>query len=374
MLLYNRGEYAYEIHFIDSPGFNDGTLNDTQVLSKIASFINTTYRLGERLAGVLYLHDITKAKGGGMAKRNLRMLEEMLGGKKWDNCTLVTTKWGCSNPADEADREKSLKEHNDYFGAMLRGEEEGRKAGIERFDPKNKQRALEIIEPFLTNTFVAQISEQMAVSTGPMLPLGETSAGKVVKDNLEDLAQANQDLAKVEAAKQILAQKFDEELFKEFKDKRKKLRRKIKAQRAGRWIIRMTILGGAITATVLTTGPGAGAFALQPAYEQVAQTQRKGEREARAKLEQDFRRQAAMGHVLKDKSSEWLWDKKVKDLEDLNADRYSLASSGDDDVLKVAEQGAVVGTAGPEMVADLESVVDEEDTSGSDDDEKLEEW
>ena len=73
---------VYEVHLIDSPGFDDGTVADCKVLTRIADFVNTHYKLKNTLAGVLYLHDITKAKMGGVGKRNLRMLENMVGNDK----------------------------------------------------------------------------------------------------------------------------------------------------------------------------------------------------------------------------------------------------------------------------------------------------
>lgn len=66
------------MHLIDSPGFDDRSLSDFKVLTRIADFVNTHYKLGNTLAGVLYLHDITKAKMGGVGLRNLRTLEQML--------------------------------------------------------------------------------------------------------------------------------------------------------------------------------------------------------------------------------------------------------------------------------------------------------
>ena len=46
------------------------------------------------------------------------MLEKMIGIDKWDNCTLVTTMWGCTNkPQGEEMREKTLRvEEKQGFG------------------------------------------------------------------------------------------------------------------------------------------------------------------------------------------------------------------------------------------------------------------
>lgn len=343
ILYYQHNGVLYEIHLIDSPGFDDGTLVDAEVLSRIATYVNTNYKLKQRLAGVLYLHDITKSSVGGIAQRNLRMLEKMIGMEEWNNCTLVTTKWGCTTSSqDEEDREKTLNGEDKYFGAMLRNAQQ---AKMKRFDPKTKETALEIIIPYLGNKFTPKISRQMVDPNGPKLALGKTEAGKVVADNLDKLAQTEQELGKVQIAQDILSQKYDESLFEEFKQKRKVLRRKIHMQRSGRWIMRTTIVGGAIVATVLTLGPGASAFALEPAFEKAVKGQRKAEKKAREDLKADFVRKSQDANQLRQTNPDWLWDPHVKRLQDLQ-ESYSLKSgSSDSDILKVVQHGETVGFA-----------------------------
>ena len=120
VLFYQHRGTSYEIHLVDSPGFDDGGAEDAEILSRIADYVNTNYMLKERLAGVLYLHDITKGKIGSIGIRNLCMLEELIGVKKFKHCTFVTTKWGCTNsPQDEAEREATLRANKKYFGSML---------------------------------------------------------------------------------------------------------------------------------------------------------------------------------------------------------------------------------------------------------------
>lgn len=108
VLDYRQGNVLYAIHLIDLPGFDDDTLADDKVLLSIANFVNTTYKLKQTIAGVIYLHDITKQRMGGVGERNLRMLEKMIGIEKWDNCSLVTTNWGCTtNPEGEEKRKQT---------------------------------------------------------------------------------------------------------------------------------------------------------------------------------------------------------------------------------------------------------------------------
>ncbi|KAL8697170.1 MAG: hypothetical protein Q9201_007267 [Fulgogasparrea decipioides] len=326
---------TYEVHLIDSPGFDDGTATDAIVLNRIAAFINTHYMLGNTLAGVLYLHDITKAKMGGAGLRNLRMLEQMVGDDKWDNCTLVTTKWGCTTDfsAEEA-REKRLMDKDQYFGAMLKGEDK-RQASMMRFDPKSRGKALEIIKPHLKRKFEPLISWQMVDPQGPMLSLGETSAGGIVADYLEEWKKATGEIEEFKESNKILARKFDMMLFENFKAKRDKLLREQKLHKAGRWATRTALVGGAIAATVVTFGPGASAFALEPAFETYAGKQRHDDRAKMDKLEKEFQKEnEARFSDTGGYRSEWLRDRNVQSISDLS-DNYSIRSSSSTDLSTV---------------------------------------
>ena len=317
---------VYEVHLIDSPGFDDGTVADCKVLTRIADFVNTHYKLKNTLAGVLYLHDITKAKMGGVGERNLRMLENMVGNDKWDNCTLVTTKWGCTtDPIGEVSREKKLMNKDNCFGEMLRNGD--RTASMMRFDPKSKGRALEIIKPHLKRNFEPLISREMVDPRGPMLSLGETSAGKIVADGLETLEKMGMELKEVSESRQLLGRKFDIMLFEKYKAKRDKLMREQKPHRVGRWATRTTIVGGAIAATIVTLGPGASAFALEPAYETYASRQRSEDKDNMVKLQKDYEQEnQANLSPTGGYDAQWLKDKRVKSMGDLS-DNYSMRSS-----------------------------------------------
>ncbi|KAL2056755.1 hypothetical protein ABVK25_003150 [Lepraria finkii] len=94
---------------------------------------------------------------------------------------------------------------------------------------------------------------------GPRLALGETDAERIVAENLERLHAATGQLEELQASQKILAQKFDEKLFEEFKGKRDKLILKHQLQRAG-------IVGGTLTPTVFTMGPGASRTALEAPF------------------------------------------------------------------------------------------------------------
>ncbi|KAI4258488.1 MAG: hypothetical protein L6R42_005069 [Xanthoria sp. 1 TBL-2021] len=325
-----QGGVIYRVHLIDSPGFDDGTVEDVKVLTRIANFINFQYKFGSTLAGVLYLHDIMKGRMGGVGQRNLRMLEKMIGIDKWDNCTLVTTKWGCTtNPEAEAAREATLKRQDNYFGSMLKNSHQ---ASIRRFEPKSKGQALDIIKPHLKRSFEALISEQMVKDGGPKLSLGETSAGQIVASHLQELKKMQGEKEELEEAHQLLGRKFDEEIFANFKSRRDKLLRAQQLHKIGRWAARTTLVGGAITATVVTLGPGAAAFALGPAFEGFATRQKNYDQAKMDDLQKEFEKasQTPLKHA-SEFDAAWLRDPRVKSISDLS-DNYSLRSSSSTDL------------------------------------------
>lgn len=339
ILCYKHNYTLYEIHLIDSPGFDDGTLNDTEVLSDIATYVNTTYKLNKRLAGVLYLHDITNGKLGGVGQRNLRMLERMIGQEEYSNCTLVTTKWGCTKSSqDEEQREVALRDEKKFFGGMLGNAQQAR---MERFHPKTRARALEIIAPYLNNKFTPQISQQMVDPSGPKLHLRETEAGKVIAENLEKLQQRNQEPEKLKRAWKILSQKYDEELFSEYKKDKKALRNKIRLKRTGRWIMRFTIVGGAITATILTLGPGASTFVLVPLFEKAVSEQKKAEKKEKEDLDTQYLKNIKKAGKPKDVDPDWWLGLKIQRFQEVEA--YNLIGEGTDmDLARIMERDEVV--------------------------------
>lgn len=343
MLIYQHRGKLHEIHFIDSPGFDDGNLEDAAILKRIADYVNTNYLLKKRLAGVLYLHDITKAKFGNVALRNIRLLEELIGFKNFNHCILVTTKWSSINEQAETQREDTLRTDPRYFGTML--ENGSHEASLRRFDPKTKDSALNIISPFLEERFTPQITREMVGRDSPKLALGGTGAGKLVVDYLKQLARMKLELEKVSKEAAILSERYDHSLFLEFKQKRKELRRKVRLQQSGRWVARTTIIGGAITASVLTVGPGAAAFALLPMYEEAVRGQRSQEKSAKRDLEKQFQHQSQSGNQLKSVDPQWLWDSKVQNMDDLTSEGYSVRSTSSVEVLKVIKRGTTVGFA-----------------------------
>lgn len=96
-------------------------------------------------------------------------------------------------------------------------------------------------------------------------------------------------------------------------------------------------------------GPGAAAFALEPAFGRVPQEQRKREKQAMKQLEKDYRKDSAASEALGGSDPAWLKDRKVRRLKDLESEGYSPRSRSSTDVSEVDDKDTIV-IGGDEML------------------------
>ncbi|KAJ8691725.1 hypothetical protein PTI98_011264 [Pleurotus ostreatus] len=107
------------VRLIDTPGFDDTTRSDTDVLSMISAYLSTTYADGVRLSGIVYVHRISDFRMGGTSTRNFRMFRKLCGDDSLRNVVLVTNMWG-QVPLDVGEaREQELKQEDMFFKPVL---------------------------------------------------------------------------------------------------------------------------------------------------------------------------------------------------------------------------------------------------------------
>lgn len=82
------------MHLIDTPGFDDDDLKDTDILLEIAGYLKT----GVQLSGILYLQSISNGRIGGSGKRNLELLQNLVGQDNMRNVKLIPTQWHGATP------------------------------------------------------------------------------------------------------------------------------------------------------------------------------------------------------------------------------------------------------------------------------------
>ncbi|OAQ58751.1 50S ribosome-binding GTPase domain-containing protein [Pochonia chlamydosporia 170] len=79
--------------FIDTPGFEDGARQNSDILQIIAQHLATSYNHKKYPDSVIYVSKITETRFMGHARKNLDLFEEVCGTDSMEMVTLLTTMW-----------------------------------------------------------------------------------------------------------------------------------------------------------------------------------------------------------------------------------------------------------------------------------------
>ncbi|CAE6399919.1 unnamed protein product [Rhizoctonia solani] len=163
------------IQLFDTPGFDDTTLTDTEILQQIAEFLLNLHTRNQQINGILYLHRITDNRMSGASVRALSLFEKICGSQAMRNAVLITNMWSTPRDPQEETRENQLK--TEYFrNAIENGAKVARRGGI------GPESALAILSLILNCTPITlQLQTEMGIQS---LPLDETEAGALVDQNL----------------------------------------------------------------------------------------------------------------------------------------------------------------------------------------------
>ena len=69
----------YSVTLVDTPGFDDNSRSDTEILKLIADWLQRSFDKNMLLSGVLYLYDITENRMGGSSMKNIKMFRKLCG-------------------------------------------------------------------------------------------------------------------------------------------------------------------------------------------------------------------------------------------------------------------------------------------------------
>ncbi|KZT74203.1 hypothetical protein DAEQUDRAFT_294098 [Daedalea quercina L-15889] len=106
---------SQRVIMVDTPGFDDTSKSDSDVLAIIATYLAQLRRKGVRIRGVVYLHRITDNRMGGTALRNFRMFEAICGDCGMNNAVIVLNMWDRAKSEVYEAREKELRESELFF-------------------------------------------------------------------------------------------------------------------------------------------------------------------------------------------------------------------------------------------------------------------
>ncbi|KAI0385083.1 P-loop containing nucleoside triphosphate hydrolase protein [Hypomontagnella monticulosa] len=97
------------VYFIDTPGFSDTHLSDSEILGMIADYLAIAYSQETHLSGIIYLHPISDKRVTHHTIKNLNMFRKLTGDKKLKNVVMATSMWDGDVREEYVEREKELK-------------------------------------------------------------------------------------------------------------------------------------------------------------------------------------------------------------------------------------------------------------------------
>lgn len=200
---------------MDTPGFDDTTVSDTDILRMISLHLHTTYEHGVILSGILYLHRISDPRMGGITRRNFTMFRKLCGDETLNNVLIITTMWGLVDPERGAARERQLRSDGILFKPVL---ESGARMIRHDNTPKCAQDILRMImknRPQVLRIQRELVDEQKDIS--------QTGAGAELGREFAELAKKHREELEAIRAELEAAHRADTQTRKELEECRKQL-------------------------------------------------------------------------------------------------------------------------------------------------------
>ncbi|KAF5359442.1 hypothetical protein D9756_003449 [Leucocoprinus leucothites] len=200
-----------DIVLVDTPGFDDTTRSDMEILSMISEWLKKTYESSIKLSGLIYLHRITDNRMAGSPYKNLRMFGELCGDLVMTQVVLVTTMWERVAADIGRAREEELKAS--FWKALI-----NRGSNVDSLKTATPEEAWRVVQEVVDRRLKKEAAEvvllqEELVDNG--VKLNETHAGKALYTDLQkQLAEQK------ESMKSLIAQvekSNDPHLTKELK-------------------------------------------------------------------------------------------------------------------------------------------------------------
>ncbi|KZT63255.1 hypothetical protein DAEQUDRAFT_770777 [Daedalea quercina L-15889] len=107
------------VRLIDTPGFDDTTRSDTEVLKMIAVALSQIYQEGHKLSGIIYMQRISDFRMTGISRRNFHLFRKLCGEGALSNVVIVTNMWSEVTPDRGLAREDELASDSMFFRPAL---------------------------------------------------------------------------------------------------------------------------------------------------------------------------------------------------------------------------------------------------------------
>ena len=184
-----------KVLLIDTPGFDDSSKTDSEILTEISRLLAVQYEAGVSLKGVIYLHRITDVRYSGASVKTLDIFKKLCGNLALTNVVLVSTRWNEVDEAVGALREQQLRDN--FWANML-----GLGSTMTRFHG-NRDSAIGIASQLVSRqSIVLELQRELVQECKP---LNQTVAGAFVNDDLSDKkAQWEKEFKELENLRQTL--------------------------------------------------------------------------------------------------------------------------------------------------------------------------
>jgi hypothetical protein len=219
------------VYLIDTPGFDDTTRSDDEVLREIATWLTDSYTAKVRLSGIIYLHRISDIRMQGSALKNLFMFKQLCGPDALKSVVLATTMWDRVSEVEGKARETELVSTQGIWGGMVeRGSRVYRHTGMYPYfatlDQQvlsvscigDRKSAFELIQLLVQDNAQVTLALQQQMANENM-SLEETDAGKGLHaESIKERKKFKKSLAEVQRQKTEALKFRDKELAKALKE------------------------------------------------------------------------------------------------------------------------------------------------------------
>jgi len=180
------GDPSRRVIFVDTPGFDDTYIDDTEILRRIAVWMANSYNENMKLAGVIYLHEISQTRMLGTSRKNFVMFNRLSGDKAAKDVVLATTKW--SHIVEEVGKKREEQLTQTHWKKMV-----SLGSQIRRFDDSH-QSAWDIVDVILrTGAIEALLIQDELVNLQKDIPA--TEAGCSLRNVLQELLKEQKEIA-----------------------------------------------------------------------------------------------------------------------------------------------------------------------------------
>ena len=161
---------------IDTPGFNDSSVRDVDILNDLAGWLAKSYEASVRLHGLIYLHGIQDARMTGSDRMHLNVFKKMTGLENMTQVVLATSFWDVTDHSKGEYREKQLSERNDFWKDM-------KDAGAAMIRFKNdRASAMDMVKHIVDHNKKTTLKIQVEMQEGKTVR--NTGAGQTLEEDI----------------------------------------------------------------------------------------------------------------------------------------------------------------------------------------------